>query len=81
MEDERLVENKRKDLATTYGDSALAALRQAIETGAKEVTRMPRDASLDPLRSRQDFQKLLAGVEAKQKESGVRKQESELKPK
>ena len=50
-QDERLPESKRQELATTYGDSAVAALRQAIEKGAKEVAQMKKDPSLDPLRS------------------------------
>jgi serine/threonine protein kinase/tetratricopeptide (TPR) repeat protein len=65
--DERLGEDKRKELAAAYGDSAVAALRQAIVKGAKEVSQMANDSILDPLRTRQDFQKLLAEWEAKGK--------------
>jgi tetratricopeptide (TPR) repeat protein len=67
VQDERLAESKRRELAAAYGDSALSALRQAIEKGAKEVTQITKDASLDPLRSRVDFQELLAQVQAKNK--------------
>ena len=66
-QDERLPEAKRQELARTYGDSAIAALRQAIEKGAKEVAQIKTDKSLDPLRSRQDFKKLLVELEAKNK--------------
>jgi tetratricopeptide (TPR) repeat protein len=66
-EDERLPEGKRQELATTYGDRALAALRQAVAKGAKEVAQMKKDPGLDPLRRREDFQKLLAESEAKRK--------------
>jgi serine/threonine protein kinase/tetratricopeptide (TPR) repeat protein len=65
-QDNGLPENKRQELATTYGDRALAALRQAIAKGAKEVSQM-QDPRLDPLRSREDFQKLLGELEAKNK--------------
>jgi serine/threonine protein kinase len=66
-QDERLTADKRQELAKTYGDRALSALRQAIDKGAKEVGQMAKDPSLDPLRSRADFQKLLADVKAKNK--------------
>jgi len=58
--DDTLADDQRQELATSYGDRAVAALRQAIHKGAKEVTRMAEDPSLAPLRSRPDFQKLLA---------------------
>ena len=48
-------------------DADVNRLRQAIEKGAKEVTQITKDASLDPLRSRVDFQELLAQLEAKNK--------------
>jgi serine/threonine protein kinase/tetratricopeptide (TPR) repeat protein len=57
----------RQEVATAYGDRALAALRQAIDRGAKETAQMPKDPGLDPLRSREDFRKLLAEWEARRK--------------
>jgi tetratricopeptide (TPR) repeat protein len=66
-QDERLPEGERRELASAYGDRALAALRQAVEKGAKEVAEMGTDPSLDPLRSREDFRKLLAESEAERK--------------
>jgi serine/threonine protein kinase len=66
-QDERLDEAKRQELAATYADSAMAALRQAIDKGAKEVAKMPSDPSFDPLRLRADFQTLLAELEGKAK--------------
>src|SRR5262249_10755798 len=42
-QDERLAESKRRELAAAYGDSAVAALRLAVEEGAKEVAQMPKD--------------------------------------
>jgi tetratricopeptide (TPR) repeat protein len=65
--DDTLTDDKRHALATTYGDRAVAALRQAINKGAKEVTQMAEDPSLAPLRSRPDFQKLLAEWDAQKK--------------
>ena len=66
-QDERLAEGKRGELAAAYGDSALAALRTAVEKGAQEVNQMPKNPDLDPLRSRPDFRKLLREIEAKKK--------------
>jgi tetratricopeptide (TPR) repeat protein len=66
-QDERLPEIKRQELAGNYGDRAMAALRQAIDKGAKEGSQLSKDPRLDPLRSRPDFQKVLAEMEAKSK--------------
>jgi serine/threonine-protein kinase len=66
-QDESLTADRRQEVATAYGDRALAALRQAIDRGAKEAAQIPKDPSLDPLRSREDFQKLLADWEVRRK--------------
>jgi serine/threonine protein kinase len=58
--DERLSEAKRQELVAAYGDRALAALRQAIDLGFPDFASLQPDSSLDPLRSRDDFQKLIA---------------------
>jgi hypothetical protein len=58
-QDERLTDSKRQELTTTYGDRAMAALRQAFEKRANELARMKDDPNLEPLRHRQDFQELL----------------------
>jgi tetratricopeptide (TPR) repeat protein len=63
-QDEQLPANKRQESAANYGDSAVAALRLAIEKRAMEVAKIKTDPSLDPLRHREDFQKLLAEWEA-----------------
>ena len=60
--DDRLPESKRQELAMAYGDRALDALRQAVQKGFKDVARLKQDASLEPLRSREEFQELLAGL-------------------
>jgi len=62
--DDRLAESKRQELAATYGDRAIVALRQAISGGAKEVAQMKTDPSLEPLRQRADFQSLQTKLES-----------------
>jgi serine/threonine protein kinase/tetratricopeptide (TPR) repeat protein len=62
--DERFAETKRNELASDYGDRALAALRQAIEKGYKDIAQLNKDADLELLRSRADFQKLMADLGA-----------------
>jgi hypothetical protein len=39
-------------------------LRQAIQAGYRDVRHMKADSDLDPLRQRQDFQELLAELDA-----------------
>jgi tetratricopeptide (TPR) repeat protein len=46
-------------------EKAMAALRQAVGAGFNAVGRLRSDASLDTLRPREDFQKLLKELEAK----------------
>jgi serine/threonine-protein kinase len=50
-----------------YGDEAMKMLRDAVAKGYKDADHMKKDADLDPLRSRDDFKKLLAELEAKNK--------------
>ena len=44
-------------------DESLSELREAVAKGFKDVARMKSDATLDPLRARVDFKKLLADLE------------------
>jgi serine/threonine protein kinase/tetratricopeptide (TPR) repeat protein len=62
--DANLSEAKRRELATSYADRALGMLRQAISKGFKDAAHMKKDTDLNPLRSRADFRKLLAELEA-----------------
>jgi serine/threonine-protein kinase len=62
--DTQLPEARRMELAKSYGDRALAALRQAVARGYKDADHLKKDKDLDPLRGRDDFQKLLAELEA-----------------
>jgi hypothetical protein len=42
-------------------------LRDAVSRGYKDVAHMNKDADLAPLRQREDFQKVVAELEAKRK--------------
>jgi serine/threonine protein kinase/TPR repeat protein len=48
-----------------YSDEAMAMLRVAVSKGFADVALMKKDTELDSLRQRQDFQQLLADLEAK----------------
>lgn len=63
--DTQLPAAKRRDLAHSYADRAMALLRQAVAKGYKDAAHLKKDKDLDPLRSRPDFQKLLAELEQK----------------
>src|SRR5262249_36434875 len=56
---------QRKEAAQFYGDAAMKLLRDAVSKGYKDLTHMTKDADLDPLRQREDFQKLVAELEGK----------------
>ena len=53
-------------------------LREAVSKGFKNVAHMKRDTDLDPLRQREDFQKLLAVLETPNKAKAA-KSEGESK--
>jgi serine/threonine protein kinase/tetratricopeptide (TPR) repeat protein len=65
--DKQLPEAQRLELAQTYGDHAMVALRQAVAAGYQDTALLKADADLGALRARRDFQKLLAELEAKTK--------------
>lgn len=52
-----------------YADQAMAVLRDAVEQGYTDLAHMKRDSDLDPLRPRDDFRKLMAGLEARANEA------------
>jgi hypothetical protein len=66
--DARLAEVRRKELARSYADRALALLRQAVARGYKDTARMKQNPDLKPLQARDEFRKLLADLEGKKKE-------------
>jgi serine/threonine protein kinase len=62
---DKLNDKQRKEAAQFYGDQAMKLLRDAVSKGYKDVARMKKDTDLDPLRQREDFQELVAELEAK----------------
>jgi hypothetical protein len=52
-------------LAKEDADRAMAWLTKAVAAGWKETAHMKIDVTLDPLRNRKDFKKLMADLEAK----------------
>jgi serine/threonine protein kinase/tetratricopeptide (TPR) repeat protein len=61
--DEHLGEPERRQRALAYGDRAVAALRHAIQNGLKNAAQLKKDPDLNPLRGRDDFQKLVRELE------------------
>jgi serine/threonine-protein kinase len=61
--DAQLPEAKRQELAQHYGDRAVALLREAVQRGFHNAEHMKNDPDLEPLRRREDFQKLLKELE------------------
>jgi tetratricopeptide (TPR) repeat protein len=59
--DARLTEARRSELAKRYGDRAVELLQKAKKRGHQDVLALKSDHSLDSIRSRADFQALLAG--------------------
>jgi serine/threonine protein kinase/tetratricopeptide (TPR) repeat protein len=60
--DGQLAEGRRKELAQKYADRALALLRQAVARGFKDAARIKENPSFQPLRERDEFQKLLVDM-------------------
>ena len=58
---------KIADKKQEYADRAMELLRQAVKAGYKDAAHMAKDPDLDPLRDREDFQKLLAELQAGKK--------------
>jgi serine/threonine protein kinase/Flp pilus assembly protein TadD len=65
--DGRLAPEKRSDSAEQYARQAVDMLRQAIANGYKDTSALRQAPALAVLRSREDFQKLLAEFEGKAK--------------
>jgi serine/threonine protein kinase/tetratricopeptide (TPR) repeat protein len=74
--DTKLSSTDRSRLKARYADRAIDCLRQAIAEGWRNPSVIKKDRDFDPIRAREDFQKLLADLEAKEKESGNRSQQS-----
>jgi eukaryotic-like serine/threonine-protein kinase len=58
-QDAQLPVAKRKELARAYADEAMKRLREGVGRGYKNVPQLQKDKTFDPLREREDFQKLL----------------------
>lgn len=54
---------KLTDKQDEYAKRAVELLQQAVKAGWEDASQMKQDANLDPLRDREDFQKLLAELE------------------
>jgi serine/threonine protein kinase/tetratricopeptide (TPR) repeat protein len=65
--DTKLDDGQRKELAKGYADRALVMLQQAVARGYNDVAHMKKDSNLEPLQGREEFQKLLAQLEKKNK--------------
>jgi serine/threonine protein kinase/Flp pilus assembly protein TadD len=69
---EKLDTEEQRAAVQFYGDEAMKLLRDAVAKGFKDAAHMKKDRDLAPLRNRDDFQKLLADLEA-QSETQPRK--------
>jgi tetratricopeptide (TPR) repeat protein len=65
---EKLDYPQRREAAQFYGDRAMELLREAVSKGYQNVPHLKKNTDLDPLRQREDFQKLLADLEGKVQE-------------
>jgi serine/threonine protein kinase len=64
---DKLDDTPRKQAVQFYGDAAMKLLGDAVSKGFTDVAHLKRDTSLDPLRQRDDFRKLVAELEGKGK--------------
>jgi hypothetical protein len=60
-----LSEAERGRLANDLAGRAMALLRQAVDSGFKDVAYLKRSEEFAPLRGRGDFQDLIRSLEAK----------------
>jgi tetratricopeptide (TPR) repeat protein len=60
----KLDEKQRHEAAQFYADAAMKLLRAAVSKGFEDAAHMKKDTDLDPLHPREDFQKLIAELEA-----------------
>jgi serine/threonine protein kinase/tetratricopeptide (TPR) repeat protein len=62
-EDDRLTDAGRGELTRSYADRAMTHLQAAVRHGYKDAARLRTESDFDPLRSRDDFQKLLRDLD------------------
>jgi eukaryotic-like serine/threonine-protein kinase len=60
-----IASGKMADKKQAYADRAMELLQKAVKSGFTHVAHMKKDTDLDPLREREDFKKLIAGLEKK----------------
>jgi len=61
--DPKLAEAERRRLSETYASRAVQRLREAAKQGWSDLVQLKTGAVFAPLRSRDDFQKLIAEIE------------------
>jgi tetratricopeptide (TPR) repeat protein len=64
QKDEKLTAAVRQERATRYSERAVKLLRQAVAGGWQDAEELKKNAALDSLRDRPDFQKVLADLDA-----------------
>ena len=67
FKDEKLPPPERASLQERYAARAVGSLRQAVAKGYGELTNLKKDADLQALRGRTDFQKVVQELEEKMK--------------
>jgi serine/threonine protein kinase len=65
--DAALADSERSKLTQRYADRALALLDKAVKSGFKDAADMKQNPNLQPLHGRQEFDKLVAELEEKNK--------------
>jgi hypothetical protein len=61
---DKLDGNQRQEGTQFYSDAAMKILRDAVSKGYRDAAKLKKDTDLEPLRQREDFQKLVAELEA-----------------
>jgi serine/threonine protein kinase/tetratricopeptide (TPR) repeat protein len=75
--DTKLSAANRAQLRARYADRSMGFLHQAVDKGYRYPNKIKNDPDLEPLKTRKDFVEFITELEAKEKESGSRGQESE----
>jgi tetratricopeptide (TPR) repeat protein len=66
--DTKLSAAERAQLRARYADRSVGFLHKAVDKGYRYPNKIKNDSDLEPLRGRQDFQKVIADLQAKEKE-------------
>jgi hypothetical protein len=69
--DAKLSEEMRKEKAEAYGKQAVEWLRRAVADGFKDVKQLKDGEAFRPLRTREDFQRLLSDLETRLRAAAV----------